>query len=53
MKKIGNVAKVLKLVIPIAPFGMALYLLLSLPGGGIAGFYAAHAKDGCGSCGAL
>lgn len=32
MKKIGNVAKVLKLVIPIAPFGLALYLLLSLPG---------------------
>ena len=32
MKKVGNITKALKLVIPIAPFGMALYLLLSLPG---------------------
>lgn len=32
MKKIGNIIKALKLVIPIAPIGMALYLLLSLPG---------------------
>lgn len=32
MKKAGNITKALKLVLPIAPFGMALYLLLSLPG---------------------
>ncbi len=32
MKKIGNITKALKLVIPIAPLGMAFYLLLSLPG---------------------
>ena len=32
MKKVGNITKALKLVLPIAPFGMAFYLLLSLPG---------------------
>lgn len=32
MKKIGNITKALKLVIPIAPLGMTFYLLLSLPG---------------------
>lgn len=32
MKNVGNIIKALKLVIPIAPFGMAFYLLLSLPG---------------------
>lgn len=32
MKKTGNIIRALKLVIPIAPFGMACYLLLSLPG---------------------
>lgn len=32
MKKVSNITKALKLVIPIAPFGMAFYLLLSLPG---------------------
>lgn len=32
MNKFSNITKVLKLVIPIAPFKMTLYLLLSLPG---------------------
>ncbi len=44
MKKVGNITKALKVVIPIAPFGMAFYLLLSLPGAVLPAFMLALQK---------